>query len=127
MQIQPLGPLTERQGHHTISPSLSPTYSLASHVCTSDLSSRTEVTVTFPVSDHMPAVSTPRPVVSPGLPSGAVSLAASWPWTEAGRPGVHCGCDPQRWSLVPRGRPVRPDFLPSADPWTPVDPQAWFP
>ena len=83
MQIQPLGPLTERQGHHTISPSLSPTYSLASHVCMSDLSSRTEVTVTFPVSDHMPAVSTPRPVVSPGLPSGAVSLAASWPWTEA--------------------------------------------
>lgn len=68
MQIQPLGPLTERQGQHTVSPCLSPASSSASHVCTSDLSPGTEVTVPFPVSDHMPAVPSPQACGLPWAP-----------------------------------------------------------
>ena len=79
MQIQALGPLTERQGHHTVSPRLSPASSSASHVCTSDLSSGTEVTVTSPVSDHMPAVPTP------GLWSPLDSPAGRSAWQRPGR------------------------------------------
>ena len=67
MQIHPRGPLTGRRGHHTISPCLSPASSSASHICTSDLSSGTVVTVTFPVSDHITTVPSP--------------LACGFPWT----------------------------------------------
>ena len=79
MQIQALGPLTERQGHHTVSPRLSPASSSASHVCPSDLSSGTEVTVPSPVSDHMPAVPTP------GLWSPLDSPAGRSAWQRPGR------------------------------------------
>ena len=68
MQIHPWGPLPERRGHHTISPCLSSASSSASHICTSALSSGTEVTVTFPVSDHMTAVPSPPAWGLPGTP-----------------------------------------------------------
>ena len=91
MQIHPRGPLPERRGHHTISPCLSPASSSASHVRTSDLSSGTEVTVTFPVSDHMTAVPSPP---AWGLPWAVPAEPSAW--QHPGR-GLRRGLCPLPW------------------------------